>query len=331
MSSYKIAQTAGVSKATVSRVLNNAKNVSPETRKKVLDAIETLGILPRTRSKKKYAKNVMALIIGRDLFMEYSPARWRMLYGIQQVTAKHNVNLFTYQLLEQNDIPSELLNGLDGIIIMGKTNNKEVLKAISDIPSVWINSMGSVNKDMALARNQLVGQMAAQHLISRGHKNLAFFKVLMNHPAIEMDGDFFEFTAIKSGCNVSIIKGIDVLPDQDEVETWGMLYNIAKKAAKTLAKMTPQPTGLFIPLGTVVNVSYRYLQEENIYPGRDIDIISCGCENAMLASLSPRPSNISINVETIGRRAAEQILWKINNPTDTSPVNITVIPTLITR
>ena len=41
---YDVAREAGVSMATVSRVVNNNPNVKPQTRKKVFEAIERLGI-----------------------------------------------------------------------------------------------------------------------------------------------------------------------------------------------------------------------------------------------------------------------------------------------
>ena len=43
---YDVAREAGVSMATVSRVVNNNPNVKPQTRKKVFEAIERLGYRP---------------------------------------------------------------------------------------------------------------------------------------------------------------------------------------------------------------------------------------------------------------------------------------------
>ncbi len=330
MSTERIAQAAGVSKATVSRVLNGSTKVAAETRQKVLEVVDQLGLTPSTRKKSRPGKNITVLIFGRDLFMEYSPARWRILYGIQKVMRLRNVNLSTYQIIDENDFPAQSLENADGVIVLGKINNENnnLLNNISQIPSVWINSMGSTNVDMALARNQLVGQIAAQYLIARKHKCLAFFRVIMSHAAIETDGDFFEFTATKSGCTVKTFEGMDHFPDQDELENWLSLENIVKQAMKKLSQANPRPTGLFVPLGAAVPMCYKYLHNEGIKPGRDIDIVSCGCENAMMASLSPHPANISLNVETIGEKAASQLINKIEHPRDTSPVNITVIPTL---
>ncbi len=329
MSLAEIAEIAGVSKATVSRVLTKSKKVSPEVTEKVNQAIKSTGCKPRTRKKTKQTRNIAMLIVGRDLFMEYSPARWKMLYGIQQTLEKKEVNLIVQQVAENEPVPANISKqNIDGLVVLGKPARKKLLDSISDIPSIWINSQGSNDRDHALARNQMAGQMAAQYLVSKGHKHLAFLRVFREHQAITMDGDFFRFTATRSNCSVHIIKGMDSFPDNDSLESWGRLQTTVEKAMKELAELKPRPTGLFVPVGQVVVICYEKLEKLGIKPGRDIDIIGCGCENAMLAGLSPRPANISINAETIGKRAVEQLLYRIDSEAKNSSTNITVMPTL---
>lgn len=329
MSLKEIADLAGVSKATVSRVLNHADNVSSETVDRVNAAIRQAGYRPRTRQPKKQTKNVGVLIIGRDLFMEYSPARWRMIYGMQDALAQKGITLFVQQIAGDQPLPSHInKNTVDGLIVLGTSSNPDLIEKLNDIPSIWVNSQGSNDKDNALARNQLVGQMAAQQLISHGHKHLAFFKVFTKHPSIEMDGDFFAFTAMRSGCSVKTLEGQESFPEDDSLTSWLDLHQTAEKAMKELAEADPRPTGLFIPVGPVVVMCYEKLHKVGIEPGRDIEVVGCGCENAMLAGLTPRPANISINTEIIGKRAIEQLLWRISNPAEAASVNITVMPTI---
>src|SRR5690606_18294523 len=66
VSSKDVARLAGVSQSTVSRVLNNAPNVSPETRQKVLSAIEQLQYTPNliARSLVTRSTKTIALISG---------------------------------------------------------------------------------------------------------------------------------------------------------------------------------------------------------------------------------------------------------------------------
>jgi LacI family transcriptional regulator len=329
MGIQKIAKIAGVSKATVSRAMNKPDMVSPDTVEKINNAMKQTGYQPKSRKTKKNQNNIGILIVGRDMFMEYSPARWRMLHGMQDALKQTGANLFVEQVPSNKPLPEHINKfDVDGLIVLGTSSNPDILAKLEAIPSVWVNSQGSNDKDNALARNQLVGQMAAQHLVARGHRNLAFFKVFTKHTALEMDGDFFEFTAMRSGCSVTIFQGQESFPENDSIASWQQLHNTVEDTMKELCRHRPEITGLFVPVGQVVVMCYEKLQKLGVKPGKDVEIVACGCENAMLAALSPMPANISINTEIIGRRAVEQLLWRIANPKEAATVNITVMPTI---
>ena len=55
MNIIDVAREAGVSKSTVSRVLANSELVKPDTKEKVLNAIERLGFVPNTSSAQQLA------------------------------------------------------------------------------------------------------------------------------------------------------------------------------------------------------------------------------------------------------------------------------------
>ncbi|MCF7974969.1 MAG: hypothetical protein K9N55_14220, partial [Phycisphaerae bacterium] len=63
-----------------------------------------------------------------------------------------------------------------------------------------------------------------------------------------------------------------------------------------------------------------------IQPGRDLEIISCNNETSLLAGLAPRPISIDIQPETIGKKAVEQLRWRILHPDDESQITIEVSP-----
>jgi DNA-binding LacI/PurR family transcriptional regulator len=82
------------------------------------------------------------------------------------------------------------------------------------------------------------------------------------------------------------------------------------------------PTGLFIPRDVITIGVYRSLRARGLKPGRDIDIISCDNTPA-LDALEVRPATIDIRPEEIGRRAVEQLLWRIGNRD--APMNVTAL------
>ena len=75
-----VAELAGVSHQTVSRVLNDQPNVRSETRAKVLDAIRELGYRPNTAARQLVTRRSQTLgVVSFDTTL-YGPAS--MLYGI---------------------------------------------------------------------------------------------------------------------------------------------------------------------------------------------------------------------------------------------------------
>lgn len=97
---YDIANKAGVSIATVSRVFNHSSVVSEKTRKKVMDVASSLGYHPQAFAQGLASKNkniIMAVvpIISNYFFME-------VLAGIQDKLSKHNFDLYIFNVTTDN-------------------------------------------------------------------------------------------------------------------------------------------------------------------------------------------------------------------------------------
>jgi DNA-binding LacI/PurR family transcriptional regulator len=60
---------------------------------------------------------------------------------------------------------------------------------------------------------------------------------------------------------------------------------------------------------------YSGLYRNGIHPGRDVEIVSCNNERPLIQGLEPAPAEIDIHAEMVGRRAVEQLLWRLENLT----------------
>lgn len=106
---YDIAQKAGVSIATVSRVFNNSTSVAEKTREKVLDVASTLGYHPQAFAQglaSKHKNVIMAVVpvISNYFFME-------VLAGIQDRLSQHNYDLYIF-----NVSPDNLFNQVEHVL-----------------------------------------------------------------------------------------------------------------------------------------------------------------------------------------------------------------------
>lgn len=175
-----VAKEAGVSIATVSRVLNDIDVVNEDTKKKVLDAIKKLGYRPNivARSLKTQRTKTIGILLP-DISNQFYP---EIVRGAEDVS-----NIYDYNIILCNsdlDIQKEkeYLRVLkekmvDGVLYMSSSLNEEILDLINelDLKTVLVETR---DKDGALPSvtidNVKASFDSANFLINKGLKNIAF-------------------------------------------------------------------------------------------------------------------------------------------------------------
>ncbi|GFR37570.1 catabolite control protein A [Insulibacter thermoxylanivorax] len=176
---YDVAREAGVSMATVSRVVNNNPNVKPQTRKKVYEAIERLGYRPNAvarglASKRTTTVGVVIPDISNAIIAEVAR-------GIEDIANMYHYNIILCNADMRKEKEIRVINTLlekqvDGLLFMGGLVTEDHIQAFrtSNVPVVLCatsdveQSVPSVDID-----HQLAAYDAVQALITRGHKKIA--------------------------------------------------------------------------------------------------------------------------------------------------------------
>lgn len=186
-----VAKRAGVSVATVSHVINSTHYVSPELCQRVEDAIEALHYRPNrlARALSKKAIPLLALIVP-DLGNPY----WsHVARAVQDLTDPHGYSVIvcsTDGVFKREVRFLRALSGwISGLILHPyHVTHEHVNRYIgSDIPAVIIGDFPTVqeqpsNWDRVGANNQGGAQAAVEHLISLGHRRIAFIKGSSGRP-----------------------------------------------------------------------------------------------------------------------------------------------------
>jgi LacI family transcriptional regulator len=176
-----VAQLAGVSTQTVSRVINSRPDVSPQTRARVKQIIKDLEYSPNVlaRSLSRGRTNTFGVVgFGLGYFGPSS-----VLTGVEQ---KSNELGFSLILSLLEDFDSTKINGIlqnllarqvDGIIWAVPGNDRlvgELSKRLSDIavPVVYLNKLKSGHEVIVAMDNQLGGRLATQHLLEQGYERI---------------------------------------------------------------------------------------------------------------------------------------------------------------
>lgn len=340
MSLVEIAKRAGVSKSTVSRVINEKPGVREDVRKAVLEAMQAVGYQPSARRPGPKPLSRKGIKTGNALFlvMGYSTQQlYRMpvfpsvLQGVETALRDAGMNLLIAAYQPEEALPTALQPGqIDGVLILGdqKLTTPALQSQLAGCPAVSLfRPFEAVrgHTDVVTYNNHAVGPLAADYLLSHDHRHTAFLVSEPDHVAFSerLEG----FTRIVEAAGGSVLKLIPRRNARAMNET-----EVISDLIEQLAGAGPdRPTALCAASDVVLPTVYRALAEKGIQPGQDLAIISCDNEEQLIGQLSPRPVEIDIRPELIGREAVRQLLWRMANREEASYMTIMIEPAIIDR
>ena len=178
----EVASVAGVSTQTVSRVINERPDVSPETRKRVQDVIDELGYQPSAlaRSLIRQRSNTLGVVTAGLRYIGPS----RTLSGIASAAEEAGYSLLLKELPNFDAggiapiIQSFVAHHVDGIIwaVPEVGENHEWVSQQSlelEIPLVYITMEPRENISVVSIDNYLGGRIAMNHLLEQGYEHIA--------------------------------------------------------------------------------------------------------------------------------------------------------------
>jgi len=175
---YDVAELSGVSISTISRVLNSPDKVNSETQKRVMDAIDQLGFVPRAEARARAMQNTGRIGVLTPFFT--APSFVQRLRGVASALSKANYELVIYPVDSMDHLQGyissiPLMRNIDGLIIMSLAIEDQDAERLSNngVETVLIEySHPQLNS--ILIDDEQGGRLAAEHLISKGHKSFAF-------------------------------------------------------------------------------------------------------------------------------------------------------------
>ena len=179
---YEVAKEAGVSRQTVSRVLNNRPDVSRETRKRIKDIIEMMEYHPSAIARSLRSPKSFTLGVVTAGLKFVGPSR--ALSGITQGAEEFGYSLLLKELASfsaNNIFPLLQLfqaHHVDGIIwaapeIGDNRNWLANLPSEFDIPVIFLTMARRENVSLVSIDNYFGGKLATDHLIGLGRTRIA--------------------------------------------------------------------------------------------------------------------------------------------------------------
>ncbi len=331
-----VARRAGVSHATVSRIINGRSGVSSETEDRVRKAIAELQYLapPITQRPGKTARierrskcHHVALLTFDQALTEHSAFVASIYEGARRAAAEHGVAVSLLSLDHFDTVPEWITpKNLDGLLLHGLRSRGHLTRTAAEIPSLWLTTHEDEGVDSVLPGNRQVGTIAARYLADRGHSIVAALSPETENPSYQVRIKAFLDEAGKNGTKASRCK-LTQRERSSTLDEEGKIRALIRKLAD--AKKSLRPTGIFVPSDKMASLAYAACRREGLEPGQDFEFISCDNETAYLIGLFPRPATIDLGTEARGRMAFELLLSRIQDPSLDRKATLILDPVLV--
>ncbi|MCX8022801.1 MAG: LacI family transcriptional regulator [Syntrophorhabdaceae bacterium] len=297
-----VAQKAGVSIATVSRVVNNSRHkVNQATKEKVLAAIKELDYRPNALAKGLLMKKTMtAGIIIPDISNPYYA---EIVRGIQDIADVHGYGIMLLNTDRNKErIIKHILflreKSADGIIFSGGTiDEEEVLSALGELKERVV-VIGRHNVDFPVIAIDNVGgaSKATKHLIDLGHRRIGYISGPNNSTTAKERFEGYKTALTQAGYRVdrTLIKNGDLTPSSGYLIAKELIYE--KKA-----------TAIFTANDQMAIGAIRAAKDLGLRIPEDVAIV--GFDNIPITSfIDPPLTTIEIPMYQVGIAAMEMLV-----------------------
>ncbi len=300
-----VARLAGVSKKTVSRVINDSPLVRPDTRDKVLALMQQIGYSPDPQARGLAFRR--SFLIG--LVFDNPTAQYivNMQYGALDALRDSGFELVVHPCDSKSEgyiegiqrfAQQQKLWGL--ILIPRVSEDQELAEALRAIGVRYVR-IASIPLDepsrMLLTHDRAAGAEVANYLESLGHRHFGLITGPRRYrSAIERGGGFIEALAKR---------GIE-LPAESQYEG-GYTFESGVAGAEQLLAREPRPTAIFACNDEMAAGVYKAALRQGLSIPGDLSVV--GYDDSPLASqLWPALSTIRLPVRDLGRQAASMLL-----------------------
>lgn len=171
-----VARIAGLSVASVSRVLNGHNHVHPETRQKVVDAMKALGYVPNAAARSlSTAKSHAIGVVLPDLHGEFFS---ELVRGMDKVASERGYLLLLSTMHADSKLAGQAMGTMrgrvDGVIVMApQLLDDDITKTLpSGLPAVLINSPDNPDHHNLRIDNRGGVMLIVRHLLASGRKKI---------------------------------------------------------------------------------------------------------------------------------------------------------------
>lgn len=323
-----IARLAGVSKRTVSRVINNSPKVGTATREKVQGVIDELGYRPNVQARGLAARRsyLLGMIYdNRDPFYTDEAQR-----GVLAVCHELGYELVIHPCDRSSDtLASEALgfvdrSNLDGVIVLPPIAEYSEFAGVlagAQVPYVRMASITLDSADRVVVANERSAVAAmAEYLVNLGHRRIGCITGPAGRKSTRERLEGFCEALEKNGC----------APSEEMIARGAYTFESGIACARTLLEKSVRPTAIFASNDEMAAGVIYTAQEMGLKVPGDLSV--AGFDDSRLATrIRPALTTIRRPVREMARLATTKLIAAIDGRMDEARVGIFLDPVLIIR
>ncbi len=320
-----VARRAGVSSATVSRVLSNSPHVSPETRERVLKAIEELGYRPSrvARSLRVQRSRIIGLIIS-DI---QNPFFTALVRAVEDVAYEHDYAVFlcnSDEDIEKEGLYVDLMKAehVAGVVISPTREDVSRARDLVEagIPVVTIDRViQGLLVDSVMVDNVGAAYALVDHVIRDGHTRVAAVVGVSTATTGRERYEGYKRALADHGLSV----------DRDLIRRGLPKEHVGYEMTKELLSLPHRPTALFTGNNLLTLGALRAIRERGLRIPDDIALVAFD-ELDWMPLFDPALTVAAQPTYELGRQATELLLKRIGG-WDEPPQKVVLTPTIHIR
>lgn len=325
-----VAKEAGVSIATVSKVINGKPSITEATRLRVLEVIKRLNYHPCAQASnfaRKCSDNIIFLAVAEPLTAFHNPHMFEIMCGAQNIVHEKEFNFSFLGVQDKETACLEVANIIgrrlaDGILIHGSSTSRSLVDLLvkTGFPHVIIGRPPFSNTACWIdINNHVSGHLATEYLAKCGYTHIAF---IGGPQSDEISRHRFQGFASSMR-----ILGLDVLESCIKYGTYSKQSGY--KMMEELLRGSYLPDAVICEDNKIAMGAASAIRKRGMKIPDDIGLITFD-DYPLSQLIDPPLTVVDINVNKMGQQAAQILMKKIKNPT-LNMQSFTTVPELIIR
>jgi len=309
VSAQDVAKQAGVSRTTVSFVLNNSpgKSITEETRRRVLVAADELGYMPNQDARRLalVRSSAIGVFITHSQYVYSDVFISRVIEGMAQAVNRNRVQLVIQPLRFEEHEYLRLVetSGVQGVILINTREHDPGVDELTrhGVPAVSVDYMEDAQVDQVYVDNRGAACEVVKLVLEWGHRDVA----MITHAPLEFSASRRRFEGY---CDALSAYGLSI--NQSWIRYGSFSEDSGYKAMSELLQTEPRPTAVFAGNDMIAYGALMAARNNGLLVPDDISVV--GFDDDYLSRYTNPPlTTMALPASGLGSEAVNLLLRRI--------------------